>query len=225
MPSRSQALSRPGMKPHSGPVPQRPQRPVVKDPLTGSAPETTTATRAPRRCNSTDRIPTGGRDLLPQVFIFSPLFKMVPRTDLARQNTIHMIWQLVKLTIASLYFNCVNPPLMYPFKNKQFAVNQRLWGEKLGVKRKKRDYETKQIAQNHSNWERQSARHAAAESILQSPSIHAIQPARSKTYKLLLFSTVVDVGVFFMVFKTFLKYMQKDRMAKWSIAKWWGGIT
>ena len=108
---------------------------------------------------------------------------------------------------------------MYPFKNKQFAVNQRLWGEKLGVKRKKRDYKTKQIAQNHSNWEKQSARHAVAKSIPQSPSIHAVQLARSKIYNLLLFGTVVDVDVFFMVFKTFLKYMRKDKMAKWSIAK------
>lgn len=91
--------------------------------------------KGPTEVQFHDRIPTGGRDLLPQVFIFPPLFKMVPRTDLARQNTIHMIGQLAKLTIASLYFNCLNPPLMYPFKNKQFAVNQRLWGEKLGVKR------------------------------------------------------------------------------------------
>ena len=215
MPSKSQALSRPGTKPHSGAVPQGPQRPVETGPLTELAPKTTTVASTPWRCNSTSLIPTQGRDLLPAVFIFSPLFKVVPRVDLARQNTIHMIWQLVKLTIASLYFNHLNPPLMYPFKNKQFAVNQRQWGKKQHVKREKKRLQNKTDCPEPLKLRKAECQAGTvAKSIPQPSSIYAIQLARSKIYKLFLFSIIVDFGVFLMVLKMFLKKSYKEFMLK-----------
>lgn len=58
MPSGSQALSRPGVKPHySGPVSQGPHKPAGNGPPTESAPEKPTGASSRWRCNANTIIP------------------------------------------------------------------------------------------------------------------------------------------------------------------------